>query len=147
MSRPAQPSHVDENAYFGEVEDDHKDETVAKCVEVSNEENGEGAARPASPATKIRKHVEPDSPATLLRQRLGTIICWQNHLKRIGNFDLASNRYGPIVDDDLPRAKSPQLHLSTELEWQSIVADTKAAVEKFLQDTTRTKDVGLQKIC
>lgn len=74
MSRPAHPSHVDENAYFGEVEDDHKDETVAKCVEVSNAENGEGAARPASPATKIRKRVEPASPATQLRKRVDFII-------------------------------------------------------------------------
>ena len=155
MSRPAHPSHVDENAYFGEVEDDHKDETVAKCVEVSDEENGEGAARPASPATKIRKRVEPASPATQLRKRVDFIICSNNNLKRIGHFDLTSDVakcIGRVTDDDKPHANvlSPlpytsctgmngriQLHLATELAWQSIVANTKEVVEKFMQDPTQ----------
>ena len=32
-----------------------------------------------------------------------------------------------------------QLHLATKLAWQSIVANTKEVVEKFMLDTTRAK--------
>ena len=85
------------------------------------------------------------------------IIGAQSNLKRIGNFDLASDVakcIGPLTDDDKPPANvlSPlpyksctgmngriQLHLATKLAWQSIVANTKEVVEKFMQDTTRAK--------
>ena len=152
---------MDENAYFGEEndkdEESDEDEAGSGVLEVSDEENGEGAARPASPASQIRKRVEPASPATQLRKRVDFIICAQNNLKRIGNFDLASDVakcIGPLTDDDKPPANvlSPlpytsctgmngriQLHLATKLAWQSIVANTKEVVEKFMQDTTRTQ--------
>ena len=95
MSRPTPTSPAPpENAYFGEVEDDDKDEAEGEASEegvleendkdeASDEENGEGAARPASPATKIRKHVGPASPATQLRKRVDFIICSNNNMKRL----------------------------------------------------------------
>ena len=73
------------------------------------------------------------------------------------NVDLASDVgkcIGPLTDDDKPPANvlSPvpyksctgmngriQLHLATKLAWQSIVANTKEVVEKFMLDTTRAK--------
>ena len=84
MSRPVHPSHVDENAYFGKVEDEVSEEGVLEDAygvlendkdEASNKENGEGAAMPASPTTQIRK-------------RVALIVCAQSNLERLGNFDL-----------------------------------------------------------
>ena len=129
MSRPTPTSPAPpENAYFGEIEDDDKDEAEGVLEdayfvqgeaseegvleendkdEASDEENGEGAARPASPATKIRKRVEPASPATQLRKRVDFISCSNNILTRIGHFDLTSDVTkcsGRVTDDDKPHA-------------------------------------------
>ena len=144
----------DENAYFGKEndkasdEESDEDEVGSGVLEVSDEEKAgsgvlEVAARPASPATQIRKRVD-------------FIITSQSNLEKVGKdlaFDVAKC-IGPLTDDDKPPANvlSPlpyksctgmngriQLHLATKLAWQSIVANTKEVVEKFMQDTTRAK--------
>ena len=101
---PAPPSHVDENAkasdenaYFGKEndkaeeeekasdEESDEDEVGSGVLEVSDEDKGDVVARPASPASQIRKRVEPASPATppatQLRKRVGFIICSQRNLE------------------------------------------------------------------